>query len=119
MTLGEKLKKEREKSGYTFGELSKLTNLNRVTLHDYESGKIKNIPSDKIILLSKIYNKDPNYFLLDSQNFHDIEEHSKTIKNINSIIVTNRLLLQSLSIDDEEIEKFLKKYHKFIIKNIK
>ena len=77
MKLHEKLKFEREKQGYTLNELSELTGLHRITLHDYETGKIKNIPSDKILLLSKIYKKDPNYFLLD--NDKNIKSHRRIV----------------------------------------
>ena len=83
MKLHEKLKFEREKQGYTLNELSELTGLHRITLHDYETGKIKNIPSDKILLLSKIYKKDPNYFLLD--NDKNIKSHNENIHNIEDI----------------------------------
>ena len=61
MKLNEKLKFEREKQGYTLNELSELTGLHRITLHDYETGKIKNIPSDKIptsIILGIIVRKE-------------------------------------------------------------
>ena len=119
MKLHEKLKLEREKQGYTLNELSELTGLHRITLHDYETGKIKNIPSDKILLLSKIYKKDPNYFLLDNdKNIKSHNENIHNIENINAIMLVNKQLLESLSIDSEEIKKFLKKYYKFIIKNI-
>ena len=40
------------------------------------------------------------------------------IEDINAIMLVNKQLLESLSIDSEEIKKFLKKYYKFIIKNI-
>ncbi|WP_039901536.1 helix-turn-helix domain-containing protein [Leptotrichia sp. oral taxon 879] len=120
MKLNEKLKFEREKQGYTLNELSELTGLHRITLHDYETGKIKNIPSDKILLLSKIYKKDPNYFLLDNdKNIKSHNENIHNIEDINAIMLVNKQLLESLSIDNEEIKKFLKKYYKFIIKNIK
>ena len=92
MKLNEKLKFEREKQGYTLNELSELTGLHRITLHDYETGKIKNI---------KTHN----------ENIHNIED-------INAIMLVNKQLLESLSIDSDEIKKFLKKYYKFIIKNI-
>ena len=119
MKLNEKLKFEREKQGYTLNELSELTGLHRITLHDYETGKIKNIPSDKILLLSKIYKKDPNYFLLDNdKNIKSHNENIHNIEDINAIMLVNKQLLESLSIDSEEIKKFLKKYYKFIIKNI-
>ena len=119
MKLHEKLKFEREKQGYTLNELSELTGLHRITLHDYETGKIKNIPSDKILLLSKIYKKDPNYFLLDNdKNIKSHNENIHNIEDINAIMLVNKQLLESLSIDSEEIKKFLKKYYKFIIKNI-
>ena len=120
MKLHEKLKFEREKQGYTLNELSELTGLHRITLHDYETGKIKNIPSDKILLLSKIYKKDPNYFLLDNdKNIKSHNENIHNIEDINAIMLVNKQLLESLSIDSEEIKKFLKKYYKFIIKNFK
>ena len=118
MKLHEKLKFEREKQGYTLNELSELTGLHRITLHDYETGKIKNIPSDKILLLSKIYKKDPNYFLLDNdKNIKSHNENIHNIEDINAIMLVNKQLLESLSIDSEEIKKFLKKYYKFIILN--
>ena len=107
MKLHEKLKFEREKQGYTLNELSELTGLHRITLHDYETGKIKNIPSDKILLLSKIYKKDPNYFLLDNdKNIKSHNENIHNIEDINAIMLVNKQLLESLSIDSEEIKNF-------------
>ena len=107
MKLHEKLKFEREKQGYTLNELSELTGLHRITLHDYETGKIKNIPSDKILLL-----------LDNDKNIKSHNENIHNIEDINAIMLVNKQLLESLSIDSEEIKKFLKKYYKFIIKNI-
>lgn len=124
MNLHEKLKYEREKKGYSLGELSKLTGLNRAILHKYELGIVKNIPTEKLLILANIYRKDPNYFILDQDNDDLIdtaimnEEEEENKKLLSSVITTVRIYMEKMNIPDKEIEKFLKKLYKFLIKNM-
>ena len=113
MKLNEKLKFERVKQGYTLNELSELTGLHRITLHDYETGKIKNIPSDKILLLSKIYKKDPNYFLLDNdKNIKSHNENIHNIEDINAIMLVNNSSRTSKSCFSQILFSFICRFKK-------
>lgn len=84
--IGKKLRIERKKRDLTMQQLSILSGVAKTTIQSYENGKI-NIPSDKIVLFSKIFEKDPNYFLLDEktlksnrQKFNEYSDISFALK---------------------------------------
>lgn len=65
MEIGENIRKYREQHGLSLTDLaqiikSKIGKLpNKATLQRYESGDIKNIPYDMVILLAEIFNVTP------------------------------------------------------------
>lgn len=59
MELKDNIKLYRQKSGLTLQELADKINISKSTLHKYESGKITNIPSDKITNMANIFNISP------------------------------------------------------------
>lgn len=69
MEIGENIRKYREKHGLSLTDLaqiikSKIGKLpNKATLQRYESGDIKNIPYDMVILLAEIFNVTPSQLM--------------------------------------------------------
>lgn len=53
MTLGEKLKIAREAAGLTQEELGKKCGTTKQTIYKYETGKVTNIPMDRLELMAK------------------------------------------------------------------
>lgn len=115
MKLSDKLKKERKLKKYSFKQLEILTGIPRVTLQAYETNRIKNISHERLIKLAEIYEKDPNYFLLnDDPERLDYEFNSnlKTLLAINSTLIEQFELL-----NDKKKIQLLENISKFIIKN--
>ena len=112
--IGKKLRIERKKANYTMKQLSILSGIEQNTIQAYETGK-SNIPTDKIILLSKIFNKDPNFFLLDkvnSKHYNDISNDINIIQNIFTTTVNQFNILA-----EEDIAELNKLIENYIIKN--
>lgn len=57
--LSIRIKKRREELNLTYSEISKNTGLSASTLLRYENGSIKNIPADKIEILSDVLKMSP------------------------------------------------------------
>lgn len=55
----DKIKKQREKLGYSFQDLSDITGISKSTLQRYETGNIKNIPMDKFEILANALRTTP------------------------------------------------------------
>ncbi len=79
MTIGARIKERRLQLGFTLADLSNRAGVSRQTIFRYESGEIKNIPSDKIELIAAGLDVSPGYLM-------GWEEKKKTpldeIKNI-------------------------------------
>lgn len=63
MTVGERLKQLREKSGLSQVDLATKINVTKQTLYKYENDIITNIPSDKIECIAKVLNVSPSYIM--------------------------------------------------------
>ena len=63
MTVGERLKQLREKSGMSQVDFATKINVSKQTLYKYENNIITNIPSDKIEAAAKIGNVSPAYLM--------------------------------------------------------
>lgn len=63
MTINERLRMLRERSGLTLDDVSKHVGVTKQTVQKYESGVVVSIPSDKIELLAKVYNVSPGYIM--------------------------------------------------------
>ena len=61
MSIGQRIKIAREKSGMTMEEVAKLCNTTKQTIFKYESEIVTNIPYDKIVLLSNALSVSPSY----------------------------------------------------------
>lgn len=63
MTVGERIKKVREKTGMSQVEFADKINVSKQTLYKYENDIITNIPSDKIEAAAKLGNVSPAYLM--------------------------------------------------------
>lgn len=61
MSIGQRIKIAREKSGMTMEEVAKRCNTTKQTIFKYESEIVTNIPYDKIVLLSNALSVSPSY----------------------------------------------------------
>ena len=63
MTVGQRLKQLREKSGLSQVDLAAKLNVSKQNLYKYENDIITNIPSDKIEEAASILNVSPSYIM--------------------------------------------------------
>ena len=60
--LRKRLKERRNFLNLTYKQLSEKTGISKSTLQRYENGGIKNLPYDKIFILSQALEVTPEYF---------------------------------------------------------
>lgn len=63
MTVGERIKKVREKTGMSQVDFADKINVSKQTLYKYENNLITNIPSDKIEAVAKVGKVSPAYLM--------------------------------------------------------
>ena len=63
MTIGEKIRAQREQSGMTQTELGKACSVTKQTIFKYETGVVTNIPLDKLMLISDALNVSAAYLM--------------------------------------------------------
>ena len=63
MTIGEKIRAQREQSGMTQTELGKACGVTKQTIFKYETGVVTNIPLDKLMLISGALNVSAAYLM--------------------------------------------------------
>lgn len=117
MDIGEKLKNERKKFKYTIRDLSELTGISISAIKSYENGYVKNISIDNLKLLSNVFMKDPNYFLL---NEYDLLEGSKKADFIEikkKILLDVSKTILNGSVSKEKTKEFTDFINKFFKEN--
>lgn len=112
MTVGERIKKQRELLGISQTELAKKVNISKQTLYKYETNVIINIPSDKIEEIAKMLYVSPSYLMgwYDTPNIIEI-----LIKNLDKYFAdhpikfhSNVIFLNELNnIQSEELDDML------------
>lgn len=63
MTVGDRIRKQREKLGISQTELAKKVKSSKQTIYKYETNVITNIPSDKIEEIADVLNVSPAYLM--------------------------------------------------------
>ena len=63
MTIGEKIRAQREQSGMTQTELGKACGVTKQTIFKYGTGVVTNIPLDKLMLISDALNVSAAYLM--------------------------------------------------------
>lgn len=71
MTVGDRIRKQRELAGFSQTEFAEKIKVSKQTLYKYEMNIITNIPSDKIEDISKVLGLSPAYIMGWSDNAAD------------------------------------------------
>lgn len=97
MTVGDRIRKEREAINMSQTDLAEKVNISKQTLYKYEMNIITNIPSDKIEYIARTLNVSPAYLMGWEDNLTDdnadlipdilsdsvLIEHIKKLKQLN------------------------------------
>lgn len=76
MTIGERIRNQRELIGITQTDLANKVKISKQTLHKYEKNIITNIPSDKIEEIAKVLDVTPAYLMGWIDNLNNFEDDS-------------------------------------------
>lgn len=98
MTVGDRIKKQREILRITQTELAKKVNISKQTLYKYETNIVTNIPSDKIEKLAKELNVSESFLMGWEDNLNknsadlvvDILSDSNLVEHIEKIRKLNK-----------------------------
>lgn len=77
--IGARIRLKRKENGYTLEEVAQKLGVSKQTVQRYETGVIANIPSDKIELLSELFNTTPAYLMGWDSNVAKIPIDTDTI----------------------------------------
>lgn len=91
-TLGQRIKAQRIRMGYTQEQLAEIMCVPKTTLSAYENDKV-DIKSSVITELSEILDTDPNYLLGVEQDSYIIEM-TELLKNLDNEVVREMLMKQ-------------------------
>lgn len=93
MTIGDKIKKQRELLGISQVELAEKIKVSKQTLYKYENNIITNIPSDKIEIIGKVLEVSPSYLMGWEDNlenapdiFPDLMSDSELLDNLKMLM---------------------------------
>lgn len=102
MTVGERIKSVREKSGYSQTELAKLIGTTKQTLYKYENNIVTNIPSDKIEKIACALNVSESYLMGWEKNL--TKENSELIVDClrDGVLVSNIEKLRKLNKEHQQ-----------------
>lgn len=90
MTVGDRIRKQRELLGITQTDLSKKIGVSKQTLYKYEKNVITNIPSDKIEELANILDVSESYLMGWDDNLNE------EVSNLIPDILSNEMLLDHI-----------------------
>lgn len=86
-TIGERIRELRKRQGLTQDELALRLDTTKQTVHKYENGIIRNIPSNKVAQLAKALNSTPQYIM----GWEDwTEEEFEEIERFKAFVLANR-----------------------------
>lgn len=112
MTIGDRIKYQRESLGISQTELANKVNISKQTLYKYETNIITNIPSNKIEEIGKVLNVSPAYLMgwenkqyNTNDNFPLTTLEKKIIQKFRILNESERaMFLRSIGIEDEKGE---------------
>ena len=108
MTVGDRIRKQRELLGISKTELAEKVNISKQTLYKYEKNIITNIPSDKIEQISKVLNVSESFLMGWDDNL------SSTASDLIPDILSDEELLEHI----EKLMRLSKEHKKTIYDNI-
>lgn len=80
MTVGDRIRKQRDLTGMTQTELAEKVKISKQTLYKYENNIVTNVPSDKIESIAEALNVSPAYLMGWEKNLS--EENADLIPDI-------------------------------------
>lgn len=96
MNLGEKIRVSREKAGLTMEELGKKCSTTKQTIYKYETGKVTNIPLDRLMKIADAVDVSASYLM----GWEDIDAEQLTDGELSEV---KRSLIQfAQSLTDEQ-----------------
>lgn len=101
MTIGDNIRKLRESRELTLDDVAKVCKTGRQTIYKYEKGIIKNIPSDKIEAMAKLFRVSPIELMGWSES--PLETLVNQIKEEETML--DRLMVVASTCSDEQIAK--------------
>lgn len=108
MTIGDRIRKQRELSGFSQTEFAEKVGISKQNLYKYEMNVITNIPSDKIEKIAEQLSVSPSYLMG--------WENNLTIENADMIpdILSNNILLEHI----KKLNALSKEHQQTIYDNI-
>lgn len=82
MTKGEKIKAAREAAGLTQEELGRLCGTTKQTIYKYETGKVTNIPIDRLEKIAVAINVSASFLMGWDEPSRDIQKNTFRAKNL-------------------------------------
>lgn len=96
MTIGDRIKKQRELLGISQVELAEKIKVSKQTLYKYENNIITNIPSDKIEIIGKVLEVSPSYLMGWEDNLENAPDILQDLMS-DSELLDNLKMLMKLS----------------------
>lgn len=96
MTIGDRIKKQRELLGISQVELAEKIKVSKQTLYKYENNIITNIPSDKIEIIGKVLEVSPSYLMGWEDNLENAPDIPPDLMS-DSELLDNLKMLMKLS----------------------
>lgn len=118
MTVGDRIKKQRELNGLTQTQLAEMLSIKKQTLYKYENNLISNIPSNIIEEIAKILNVSESYLM----GWDEKDRFSNENVELDYKILTDnnlRDLYTNYESLDSDHKKMLKSYLDFLIDDMK
>lgn len=75
----ERIRKQRDKMGFSYQDLSEKTGLSKSTLQRYETGAIKNMPIGKLEIIAKALEVSPIYLMGWEKQIKELNDNEKQI----------------------------------------
>lgn len=109
MTVGDRIKKQRELIGLSQVELAEKVKISKQTLYKYENNVITNIPSNKIEEIARIIGVSPGYLMGWEDNL--TEESADLIPDIMSDSVLLEHIKKLISLSKEHKQTIYDNIH--------
>ena len=113
MTVGERIKELRQKSGISQVDFAAKINVSKQTLYKYENNIITNIPSDKIEAAAKLCNVTPAFLMGWAESYATSSKKGIVIKVLGRVAAGIPIEAVEDIIDIEEISEEMSKTGEF------
>lgn len=94
MTIGDRIKKQRELLGISQVELAEKMKVSKQTLYKYENNIITNIPSDKIEIIGKVLEVSPSYLMGWEDNLENAPDILPDLMSDNELLDNLKMLME-------------------------